>query len=183
MSRFRARPYARALHEVVLADHPGRAEAVITELEALAEALAVVPELLRVLVTPLVPSPAKTEILDKVLDALNVEEPTRRFAHVVQQHYRMEHMAGIAETFRAEVDRTLGRTRARVETATALAGDDRGALEETMARITGSAVIADYAENPALLAGFRVQVGSKVFDGSLVTQIDRLSRATLTTQG
>ena len=40
----------------------------------------------------------------------------------------------------------------------------------------GCDVVADFEVNPDLLAGFRVQVGSKVFDGSLVAQVDRLSR-------
>ena len=41
-----------------------------------------------------------------------------------------------------------------------------------------SAVVADFVDNPELLAGFRVQVGSKVFDGSLVGQLKQLSRQT-----
>lgn len=182
MSRFRARPYAAALHQVVRADHPKRIDDVIVELEALAAVVATVPDFLRVLVTPLVSPDAKTEILERVLDALQVKEPTRRFAHVVQLHYRMEHMGLIAEAYREEVDRSLGRVRARVETASLLPPAGRAAIESLMAEITGAAVISDYVENPELLAGFRVQVGSKVFDGSLVGQLDRLSRQTFTTQ-
>jgi F0F1-type ATP synthase delta subunit len=48
-----------------------------------------------------------------------------------------------------------------------------------MADVLGTDVVADFEENPDLLAGFRVQVGSKVFDGSLVGQVDRLSREML----
>ena len=44
--------------------------------------------------------------------------------------------------------------------------------------MVGAEVVAEFEENPELLAGFRVQVGSKVFDGSLVGQVDRLSRHT-----
>ena len=44
---------------------------------------------------------------------------------------------------------------------------------------TNQRVVADFEDNPELLAGFRVQVGSKVFDGSLVGQVDRLSREML----
>ena len=42
--------------------------------------------------------------------------------------------------------------------------------------VLGTDVVARFDDRPDLLAGFRVQVGSKVFDGSLVGQVDRLSR-------
>jgi F-type H+-transporting ATPase subunit delta len=134
------------------------------------------------MVTPLVSPDVKMQILEQVLDVLQVKEPTRRFAQVVQQHYRMEHMGLIAEAYREDVDRSMGRVRARVETASLLPAAGRAAIESLMAEITDAAVIAEYVENPELLAGFRVQVGSKVFDGSLVGQLDRFNRQTLTTQ-
>ena len=74
----------------------------------------------RVLVTPMVDTDTKTAILDQVLDTMEIIEPARRFFHVVQRHYRMEHMRDIADTYRELVDRDLGRTRARIELATAV---------------------------------------------------------------
>ena len=47
----------------------------------------------------------------------------------------------------------------------------------------GTTVVADFVYNPELLAGFKVKVGSKVFDGSLVGQVNRLSRQTVIEQG
>jgi len=179
MARFRALPYAKALHEVISADEPARAEIVISELERVAAALDQVPQFLRVLTTPMVTPETKSRIIDKVLDSLEITEPMRRFTHVVQRHYRMEHMGSIVEVYRELVDRSLGRTRATVEVAGALDEAGRGAILKTMADVLGCEVVADFEENPDLLAGFKVQVGSKVFDGSLVGQVDRLSREML----
>jgi F-type H+-transporting ATPase subunit delta len=172
-------PYAKALFEVVQAQDPGRAESVVDELERVADALDAVPEFQRVLTTPMVSVETKTEILTEVLDSLEITEPTRRFMHVVQHHYRMEHMRDIAKVFRDLVDRSLGRTRARVEVVGQLADDERRRLVDTMAEVLGTDVVADFENQPDLLAGFRVQLGSKVLDGSLVGQVDRLSRETL----
>ena len=183
MSRFRALPYAKALHELILSQDPGRADFLIDELERLAEAVTGVPEFHRVLVTPMVSVETKTAILDQVLDALEITQPCRRFVHVVQQHYRMQHLPTIAASYRELVDRSMGRTRATVEVATRLEDSQRRQILEVMAELVGSEVIAEFEENPDLLAGFRVQVGSKVFDGSLVGQLDRLSRETLIEQG
>jgi F-type H+-transporting ATPase subunit delta len=177
LGRFRAVPYARALDQVVRSQCPERAEAVVAELERVAAALAQVPELERVLVTPMVDPATKGAILDQVLDALAVTEPARALVHVVQRHYRMANMAQIASHFRELVDRSLGRTRARVEVARALAAAPRRKLLGVLERMVGGAVVAEFVERPELLAGFRIQVGSKVFDGSVAGQLERLAQA------
>jgi F-type H+-transporting ATPase subunit delta len=178
MARFRATPYAKALHEVILAQCPHRVEEVVGELERLAGALDTVPDFHRVLVTPMVAVETKTAILDQVLDSLQITDPTRRFVHVVQRHYRMQHIPQIVEVYREIVDRSLGRKRARVEVPVVLAAEQQSDLLAVLEGVVGAAVVADFVDNPELLAGFRVQVGSKVFDGSLVGQLQRLSRQT-----
>lgn len=183
MSRFRAQPYAKALFEVISADYPLRKQEVIGELDAVAGALEAVPEFERVMVTPTVDPETKTAILEKVLDSLGTTEPVRRFVHVVQRNYRLQHMRDIATAYREQVDRELGRTRARIEVAAAYDEADRRRIAEAMSAILGTTVVADFVHNPELLAGFKVQVGSKVFDGSLVGQVDRLSRQTAIEQG
>jgi len=183
MSRFRAMPYAKALFEVVQDQCPERKEAVIDELDGVATALEEVPDFERVLVTPMVDTETKTVILDQVLDNLGITQPVRRFCHVVQQQYRMEHMRDIAITYRDLVDREIGRSRAHVELATTYDEADRRRIAEVMSAVMGTTVVADFVYNPELLAGFKVKVGSKVFDGSLVGQVNRLSRQTVIEQG
>jgi F-type H+-transporting ATPase subunit delta len=182
MSRFRALPYAKALLEVMRADHPDRLQSVTEDLERMAAAIETVPEFGQVLVTPAVDPEAKTAILDQVLDNLEINEPVRRFMHVVQKNFRMQHMRDIATAYRDLVDRELGRTRARIEVATTYDETDRRRIAEVMSAVMGATVVADFVHNPDLLAGFKVRVGSKVFDGSLVGQVDRLSRQTVIEQ-
>jgi F-type H+-transporting ATPase subunit delta len=183
MSRFRALPYAKALHEVIRTEYPARTQDVIADLEGMASAIESVPEFERVLVTPMVDPDTKARILDQVLDSLGITEPIRRFMHVVQKNYRMQHMRDIATAYRDMVDRELGRTRARIEVASVYDDDDKRRIAEVMSAVMGATVVADFVHNPDLLAGFKIQVGSKVFDGSLVGQVDRLSRQTVIEQG
>lgn len=180
MARFRALPYAKALYAVVHDQDPGRVEAVIGELERMADALEAVPDLLRVLTTPMVSVPTKSAILDEVLDSLQMTEPSRRFLHVVQQHYRMEHMRDIATVYRELVDRAQGRVRATVEVAGELDAEQQRQVAQVLCEVLGTEIAAEFIFNPELLAGFRARVGSKLYDGSLVGQVDRLSRHTLT---
>lgn len=183
MGRFRAQPYAKALYEVVSHRPDGDLEAAASELAAVAEAFASVPDLQRVLVVPTVPPETKTAILDEVLTELGVSDVIRRFVHVVQQHYRTAQLTEIASAFRDVVDRAQGRARARVESATALSSEEKAELVRAMERLSGSSVVAEFAQDPELLGGFRIRVGSKIFDGSLDAQLDRLSRESRIEQG
>jgi len=183
MGRFRAFPYAKALLAVVQKEEPGRAEIIVEELDGVAAALKAVPDFHRVLVTPMVSVEVKTKILDAVLDALKIGEPTRRFLHVVQHHYRMQHMTDIAAAFRELVDQSLGRTRARVETAVELDESSRQKLVNAISAFEEATVVADFEANRDLLGGFKLQVGSRVFDGSLAGELDRLSKEIEIEQG
>ena len=183
MGRFRAQPYAKALLSVVQKEGPQRMEGVVAELDRVVEALDAVPDFERVLVTPMVPVETKSEILDAVLDSLEIGQPTRRFLHVVQQHYRMVHMKDIAITFRELVDRSLGRSRARIETAVELEEAEQRRLVEAISTIEGTSVVADFAAKKELLGGFKLQVGSRVFDGSLSGELNRLSKEIAIEQG
>lgn len=178
MARFRALPYAKALYGVVHDQDPGRVEVVIGELERMAEALEAVPDLLRVLTTPMVSVQTKTAILEEVLDSLQMTEPARRFLHVVQQHYRMEHMRDMATVYRELVDRAKGRVRATIEVAGELDAEQQRQVARVLTEVLGTEIAAEFVSNPKLLAGFRARVGSKLYDGSLVGQVDRLSRQT-----
>ena len=183
MGRFRAVPYAKALLAVVQKEAPGRAEEIADELDGVAAAMKAVPEFHKVLVTPMVAVDVKTKILDAVLDALEIGEPTRRFLHVVQRHYRMQHMDDIAATYRELVDQSLGRVRARVETTRELEESNRRRLVEAISAFEGATVVADFEANRKLLGGFKLQVGSRVFDGSLAGELDRLSKEIEIEQG
>ena len=183
MTRFRALPYAKALMAVVKDETPERREAVAEELDRVTATLDSVPEFFQVLVSPTVSVEVKSTILDEVLDALEIGQPTRRFLRVVQQHYRMQHMADIALAYRELLDQSLGRTRVSVETAAALDADQRDQLVHVVEAMEDTSVVADFAVNPDLLGGFRLQVGSRVFDGSLAGELGRLSREIEIEQG
>ncbi len=174
MSHFRAAPYVKALFEV--AGSGSAADRMAESLDRVAEVLHLVPELQRTMVSPLVPPEAKEKILDQVLQALEIDGPVRRFVHVVQGHFRLEHMNDIAAGFHAMVDRSLGRVHARIEVASALDQSEQQVLLHALRKVLATDVVAEFIETPALLGGFRVQVGSKLFDGSLSGQLNQLGR-------
>ena len=66
---------------------------------------------------------------------------------------------------------------ARVESATPLAADLRAAVTGQINQIYGAGVNISFAENPALLGGLRIQVGSDLYDGSVKTRLDKLEQS------
>jgi F-type H+-transporting ATPase subunit delta len=59
------------------------------------------------------------------------------------------------------------RHQAVVESATPLPPDLRASVESAVARVYGPGVSTSFADNPALIGGMRVKVGSDVYDGSV----------------
>ena len=57
--------------------------------------------------------------------------------------------------------------RAIIESATPLPDDLRNELRSDLARRYGAALETSFTENPALIAGVRIRVGSDVYDGSV----------------
>lgn len=66
---------------------------------------------------------------------------------------------------------------AQVESATPLAADLRAEVTGQINRIYGAGVNISFAENPALLGGLRIQVGSDLYDGSVKTRLDKLEQS------
>ncbi len=73
----------------------------------------------------------------------------------------------VLQYFKRLVELEVARRTARVESAIPLPADLRAAVAASLARRYGPGLELSFAENPALLGGLRVQVGSDVYDGSV----------------
>ena len=71
----------------------------------------------------------------------------------------------------------LERRAARVESATALPADLQAGLANRIKKIYGGGVNIGFGQNPALLGGLRIQVGSDLYDGSVQTKLNRLAQS------
>lgn len=62
----------------------------------------------------------------------------------------------------------------RVQTAIPLSDPLRAGLADNLSRQYGKGLNYQFSQNPALLGGMRVQVGSDVFDGSIRARLNAL---------
>ena len=71
----------------------------------------------------------------------------------------------------------LDRRTARVESATQLSPQEQAAVQSELSRKYGPGLNLSFAQNPALIGGLRIQVGSDVYDGSVQARLENLREA------
>ena len=81
----------------------------------------------------------------------------------------------ILSHFQRLVKLDLDRRTARVESPVPLAEAQQAAIKTNLTRRYGEGLIFAFAQNPGLIGGLRVQVGSDVFDGSIRTRLADLA--------
>ena len=168
-----ARSYAKALF--ALAKERGITDAVDRELATVVATVTGDAELRTVLARPWISADAKRKIAAEVATRLGVSTLVRDFLALVAARGRADQLEPILTTFRENVDRDLGRARARVRTAIALTLAEKTALQSELARALGSRqVILDEVVEPTLLGGFVAESGSVIVDGSLEGQLARM---------
>ncbi len=79
--------------------------------------------------------------------------------------------------FRRLVQLDRARHRAVVESAFPLPEDLRAGVERNVARAYGPGVSTSFAQDPGLIGGMRVKVGSDVYDGSVRGALSTLEEA------
>ena len=68
----------------------------------------------------------------------------------------------------------IDRRTARVESPVPLAEPQQASIRTNLTRRYGDGLIFDFTQNPGLIGGLRVQVGSDVFDGSVEARLAAL---------
>lgn len=77
----------------------------------------------------------------------------------------------ILSHFQRLVKLALASRTARVESAIPLAEPQQASIRANLARRYGDGLIFAFSQNPSLIGGLRVQVGSDVFDGSVQARL------------
>jgi F-type H+-transporting ATPase subunit delta len=66
---------------------------------------------------------------------------------------------------------------AKIESALSLPQDLQSRVQTGLARVYGPGLSASFAENPALIGGIRITVGSDVYDGSIQGRLAALEQS------
>ena len=95
--------------------------------------------------------------------ALLVEKKPRAYVEILSRLHRL-------------VKLNLDQHTARVESAIALPTDVQGEVTQRLKGMYGELNLS-FAQNPALLGGLRIQVGSDLYDGSVKMRLEQLEQS------
>jgi F-type H+-transporting ATPase subunit delta len=84
---------------------------------------------------------------------------------------------GILSRLHRLVKLDLERRAACVESATPLPASSQSELTNRLKSIYGAGVSISFSQNPALLGGLRIQVGSDLYDGSVKMRLEKLEQS------
>jgi F-type H+-transporting ATPase subunit delta len=164
-----ARRYAEALIELA----GGDIDRFRVSLENLAVALG--PRVLRLLREPRVPLADRRKLLE---DATRDEPPAiRSVVQLLLERDRIQLLPRIATAYAELVEQREGIVRARVTTAVAIDDPRRADVVRRLEHSSGKKVRATFAVDPSLIGGTRVQLGDRLVDTSLATQLQELKRS------
>ena len=167
--------YAKALVEVVTASgstlDPQRA---LTELQAVQALFASSSDLRNALLSPAVSPSRKRHVIARLAEPMGLSKQVRNFVYILADHRRVGDFSAVVEAFESLLDEHLGFVRADVSSARELNPAQRAALEAELTRLAGKKAKLRFTTDPALLAGAVARVGSRVYDGSVRGQLERL---------
>ena len=84
---------------------------------------------------------------------------------------------GILSRLHRLVKLDLERRAANVESAMPLATGLQAELKSRLENIYGAGLSIAFTQNPALIGGLRIQVGSDLYDGSVKTRLEKLEQS------
>ena len=167
-----AERYSAALYD--LADGARALDAVADDLRGVKRLLAGSADLSKMVRSPLIRREAKRSAVAEIMARAGVSDLTRRFVGVVARKGRLFALDAMIDAYLAELARRRGEVVAEVVAARALDDGQRQALAERLQRITGGTVTLDLRVDPGLIGGLVVRVGSRMYDASVRSRLERL---------
>ncbi|MCP4713646.1 MAG: ATP synthase F1 subunit delta, partial [Deltaproteobacteria bacterium] len=150
-------------------------DAVEQTLQALHAALGRSSELAMVLEHPTIPRARKKQLLHDVLPQ-EASALVVRFLDYVIDKKREKILPLLSDEFKQAADALRGMVRGRIRSATALT---QGQIERLGAELSGSIgkkVEFEIEQDPSLLGGLQVYIGTYVIDGSVTGRLNRFHK-------
>ena len=172
-----ANRYAKALIDAL---YPAKAEAGLEQLRTFEAVLNQQPQARQLLENPTVPAERRKALLIEIGQAAGFSPEIRNFIGILIERNRLEILDEIVTAYEKFLDERLGVVRATVTTAHPLEDAQRDELAATLAKATGKRVRMTVSVDPELIGGAVARVGSTIYDGSLLQQLESFKARTTT---
>jgi F-type H+-transporting ATPase subunit delta len=165
--------YSRAFADVVFKSRLDAGKT-LEQLHWLSGLLRENPDLRRVWENPAIAAEQKRAVLDSIARREGLSRQVRNFVAVLIEHRRTHFFDAIVEQLGRELDARMGFAEAQITTARDLSDPEKRTLEAKVEKLTGKKVRARYSRDTAILGGAVVRVGSTIYDGSVLGQLESI---------
>jgi len=167
-----AERYAAALFE--LADERHALDEVAGDLHELRTMLGASGDLMRLVRSPVLSREEQGKAIEALAEQAALSKLTRDFLAIVARNRRLFAVPAMIEAYLDKLAERRGEITAEVTAAQALSESQQNSLIDQLRRVVGSRVAIDVRIDPSLLGGMIVKIGSRMVDGSLKGQLQRL---------
>lgn len=172
INRAVAKRYARALIEETGTAAPA-ALAALTDLDTEIRGHA---HLEKLLYGGLFSTAQRLAVFEEIAGKLGMPKAAVNLVKILIVHNRTRVLPVIIDEFQRLADEKAGIARAQIASASELSGEIRSKLQVQLERIARRKVECSYALDPNLIGGVRARIGDTVLDGTVRTQLQKLSR-------
>lgn len=168
--------YSRALLE--LASESGKQEIYRKVLEKIQNQ--VTEDLLAISENPAFSAKERQAVLSEVAQVWGLDDALKAFLILLAQNSRLRRLRDILIFYRRLLYRASNRQLVSIRSAQPLSGAEKEKILAVFARLEkGVDLDVEHIVDPKLIGGVVVEVGSKVFDGSVRGQLNRLKASLL----
>jgi len=114
----------------------------------------------------------RSTLVNGLMDEQKVRALVKRVLEVKPRAY-----IAILDVFKRLIKLEEARRAANVESAVPLSADQQASISANLQRIYGRGLNISFQQNPGLIGGVRVRVGSDVYDGSVAGRLNNLSES------
>ena len=167
-----AERYAAALFE--LADERHELDTVAGDMRELRAMLQASADLLRLVRSPVLSRTDQGKAMAALAADAKLSKLSADFIAIVARNRRLFAVPAMIEAYLNKLAERRGEVTAEVIAAQQLTKAQEDALGEQLRRVVGGRVTMDVRVDPSLLGGMVVKIGSRMVDGSLKGQLQRL---------
>ena len=165
--------YARALLEIGKAD--GQFDQYGRELKELAGSFLGAGDEAKALISPIYPEGVRRKMLEAVLAKAAPSRMVGNFVRLLLDKGRLAELADIAEAYNKLADEEKGVIQATVTSAVPLNPGEVEAIRSSLNKFAGRKVVLSVDQDPSIIGGLVAKLGDMTIDGSVRTQLNKLS--------
>ena len=165
--------YAKALLNI--ASEEKQVEQYAEELAGVATVLKREDMLRLLLDSPTFPLAKKTAIMQDVVAKMELSEGMGKFIYLLLKKGRITYLSQIDANYRKFADDLSGVVRVKIKAANKLTKKRTGEIQASLEKQTGKQIVLSVNIDKALIGGLQAEMGGKLFDGSVKTQLKRIA--------